>query len=316
MKSRKGVLKKLWGFVFLSWCLSLCQLGAQGNYIVVDAHSGKVLLENGADQRLGEVGLTKLTTAVVVFDWAKLSGTDLATMILVPNSLSGGTNPMGLRPGDQISIRDALYSMLMSADDVAATTLGTFVGYSVQQKNGGRGVPIQVFVNEMNQLARWLGMAGTRFYSENGVAKRQQNTSTVRDLARVSIYASRHKAMAFFVKQQKRTISYVRAGKKVSFAITNKNTLIGRQGVNGLTVGGAGVIAVHAEKKAVVTKLADGRNQIYPRELVVILVGSPNAAGQATALLNQGWPALDGWRQQGMPVRDRVRDLLAVPNPK
>lgn len=316
MKSSNGVLIRLLGFAILAIGLSLCQVSAQGTFIVVDSHSGKVLLEHGADRKVGEMGLTKLTTATVVFDWAKLSGTDLATMILVPNTVRGGANPMGLQPGDQISIRDALYSMLLGSDDVAATTLGTFVGFSMQKTRGGGGAPIQVFVNEMNQLSRWLGMTGTRFNSENGMALRQQNTTTVRDLARISIYASRNKAMAFFVKQQKRKISYVRGGQKRAFVVENKNQLVGKQGVNGLSVGGVGSIALHAEQKALVTKLADGRSQVFPRELVVVLLGSPNALGQGAALLNQGWPILKGWRQQGMPVQDHAREMLAVPNPK
>ena len=66
-------------------------------------------------------------------------------------------------------MRDAMYSMLLGSDNAAAHTLATYVGYRIQQKRGGRGVPRDLFVKEMNRLAQHLGMRSTRFANAHGM---------------------------------------------------------------------------------------------------------------------------------------------------
>jgi hypothetical protein len=92
----------------------------------VESYSGKIVLELNADKRRPVASLTKIATAMVVLDWAKLSGTSMAEIAIVPQgtSLIGGFNPMGLIPGDRISLREAMYSMLLGSDNVAAATFG------------------------------------------------------------------------------------------------------------------------------------------------------------------------------------------------
>ena len=44
---------------------------------------------------------------------------------------------MGLIPGDRISLREAMYSMLLGSDNVAAATLADHAGRSIQSRSGG-----------------------------------------------------------------------------------------------------------------------------------------------------------------------------------
>ncbi|MGE9268163.1 MAG: D-alanyl-D-alanine carboxypeptidase family protein [Verrucomicrobiales bacterium] len=290
---------------------------AQESFIAVDGHAGKVLVEFGADRKVQVPGLVKIATGVVALDWAKVSGTDLGTMVPVPNTVTRlrGANPLGLQPGDQISLRDALYSMLLGADDAAATTVATYVGYRIQQQRRLGGVPEAIFVTEMNNLASWLGMSATRFGGPSA-ATNGRGGSTARDMARMSIYAMKHQAFVFFAKQQKRTITFVRGGEKKSFQVRNTNEMVGRDGVIGVAAGGPVNAAVHSQRKSRVVKLANGTSQVFPREVTVVVLGSANRFGRAASLFQQAWPRLEAWQAQGMPLQGTAQDVLKVPNPK
>ncbi len=297
--------------------------GAAGgeSYIAVEAFTGKILLELDADQKRPVASLTKIAAAMVVLDWAKLSRTSMAEMAIVPQEALrlGGSNPMGLIPGDRISLREAMYSMLLGSDNVSAVTLAEYAGRSIQTRSGGAS-PQMAFVTEMNNLSRSLGMKRTRFVNPHGMDTAQaQGSSTARDMARLAIYAMRDPGFQFYVKQTERTISSFRINGKRSFKVTNTHALVGKGNVNGIKSGGTALAgpcaATSSEKKPIVTKLPTGSTQLMGRRLVIITLGSPDRWGITQSLINQGWGAYEMWRQQGSPVQE-ARELLRVPVPK
>ena len=79
--------------------------------------SGKILVASNASAKRPVASLTKIALAAVTVDWATATNTDLGTnQITVPQTITlvGGPNPMNLQPGDQLSLRDALYSAHVS----------------------------------------------------------------------------------------------------------------------------------------------------------------------------------------------------------
>ena len=294
--------------------------GAQ-SYLAVDSFSGKILLELDSGRRSAAGGLTKVATAMVVLDWARLSKTSMAEVAVVPVGASGrgGANPMGLLPGDRISLREAMYSMLLGADDVAAYTLADHAGRSIQTRSGGRS-PIAAFVSEMNNLARVLGMTGTRFATPEGtVSGGRGDHSTARDLAALTIYAMRNAGFRFYVKQRERTIGSFRGNAKRSFKVSNTHTLVGTGNVNGVINGGVVgtgyAVATSSERKAEVTKLPGGGSSVLPRRLIIIALGNPDPWSVTRALIEQGWPTYNAWRQQGSPV-NRAAEVIRVAVPQ
>src|ERR1700730_1137925 len=87
-------------------------------YILIDHTSGHVLESYKADEKRPIASLTKIATAKVVLDWAAKTGTDLAQFDVIPPQAlnSGGINPMGLEPGDEVSYRDLIYAALLHAN--------------------------------------------------------------------------------------------------------------------------------------------------------------------------------------------------------
>jgi serine-type D-Ala-D-Ala carboxypeptidase (penicillin-binding protein 5/6) len=127
--------------------------------MVVEAHSGKVLVASNASAKRPVASLTKIATGAVAVDWAVATGADLGTLrITVPQTITlvGGPNPMNLQPGDRLTMRDALYSALLGSDNLAAITIADHVGREMLTRRGKNGEPVAEFVAEMNRLAKAL----------------------------------------------------------------------------------------------------------------------------------------------------------------
>ena len=285
-------------------------------YIAVEAHSGKILANHNSTATRSVASLSQVATAVVVFDWSTATGGSLAQLAIVPPDVVsiGGPNPMGLQPGDQIALRDALYSMLMGSDNVSAQTVAAFVGNQLQQTRGGGGSITGTFVAEMNQLASALGMSTTNFVNAHGS---DGGTSTAQDMAKLAIYAMRHPGMAFYTEQKTRSIGFLRAGQRVAFKVSNTNQLVGQQGINGLKAGQTALsgpcLLISAERKPLVEKLADGKSKITPRRMIVVVLNSVERESRALGLLGAGWAGYDQWQSLGAAAVAQPQEILSVP---
>lgn len=128
---------------------------------------------------------------MVALDWVARTRLPLDTFIAVPQEAFGlrAGNPMDLQPGDRLTLRDALYSTLLGSDNVSALTVASFVGRDLVSRRGG-GAPIAAFVAEMNNLARSLRMAKTRFTAPHGLdAGNSVSTSCALDMALLGVYS-------------------------------------------------------------------------------------------------------------------------------
>jgi serine-type D-Ala-D-Ala carboxypeptidase (penicillin-binding protein 5/6) len=243
--------------------------------MVVEAHSGKVFLAQNSNIKRPVASLTKICTGVVATDWAIATGQDLKKVIAtVPESITrvGGPNPLNLQPGQQISLSDALYAALLASDNLAAMTIADHIGRDMNNRRGRQEDPVWSFVKEMNELARVLGMRNTRFLNPHGLElPKQQGYSTAADLAKLSIYAMRRPAFAFFVRQKNRSISI--AGK--SYSLTNTNQLVGESGILGIktgqTIAAGSCLATSMEKDPLVRTKPDGTKGATPRRMIVVL---------------------------------------------
>ncbi|NNM28639.1 MAG: D-alanyl-D-alanine carboxypeptidase [Akkermansiaceae bacterium] len=298
-------------------------LKAAESVAVVEAHSGRILLAENATKRRPVASLTKVATAKVVLDWAKLTGAELGGMATVPVSAGtlGGANPMGLQAGDRISLRNALYSALLGSDNVAAHTLADHVGTAIVRARGGNGDPVKAFVDEMNSLGKAIGMKHTKFMNAHGMDNaKERGKSTALDMARLCIYAMRDAGFVFFVKQGSRKISFDRGGGAVEFQVKNTNKLLGEMGINGIKTGMTALagecLATSSGRKPLVTKLPDGRSRVTSRELICVVLGSADRFGRTRVLVPQGWELYDRWMADGGVVENPARELLAVPNPR
>lgn len=299
-------------------------LRAQGPeaVMVVEAYSGKVLVASNSSVKRPVASLTKIATACVVVDWAAATNTDLAqTLLTVPQTatLLGGPNPLNLLPGDQMTLRDALYAALIASDNLAALALADHVGRALLATRRRGGDPVAAFIAEMNKLAKAVGMASTRFVNAHGLeSPRAQGFSTAADMARLSIYAMRRNAFNFIVRQPTRQIQVTDgAGVARSYLLRNSNELIGEAGILGIKTGtttAAGpCLATCMDRDPLVRIKPDGTKGATPRRLIVIVLNSPDRFNRTRGLIQQGWAVYDPWLAAGAPVKDRRREFLTLP---
>jgi D-alanyl-D-alanine carboxypeptidase (penicillin-binding protein 5/6) len=281
--------------------------------MVVEAHSGKILFAANSSVKRPVASLTKIATAVVAIDWAIATNTDLGkTLVTAPETimLVGGPNPMELQPGDQLSLRDALYAALLGSDNLAALTIADHVGRELLARRGKGGDPVVEFVAEMNQLARTVGLTRTLFVNPHGLDVRNtKGHSTAADMARLSIYAMRRNAFSFIVRQPDRQ---VKVNGSRTYRVKNTNELIGELGVLGIKTGttaAAGAcLATCIDRDPLLQTRPDGLKMVTPRRLIVVVLNSPDRFNRT----REGWSVYDSWIHAGSPVADPAREILSV----
>ena len=282
---------------------------AQSAVMVVDQSNRKVHIAANANQKRAVGGLTKIVTAMVVLDWADASKVSLNVLATVPDYAEriAGVASQDIRTGDQLTLRDLLYATMMSSDNVAAITLGHFVGADLLYRQGKAGDPLEAFVKQMNALAGREGCKNTRFMNPHGYENtRPQPYSSAADIARIALYAASRAPFQFYTNQGSRTIAIYRGGAKSSLQLRNTNQLLGTDRIDGMKTANTplsgGCVAVTAARNATVVKQADGASMIFRHRMVVVVIGSGDPFSEARGLLNQGWQVYDAWLNSGRSV--------------
>jgi D-alanyl-D-alanine carboxypeptidase (penicillin-binding protein 5/6) len=316
------ILKKLAFFVALLPTFASAQ--APESVMVVEAHSGKILIAANASARRPVASLTKIATAAVAVDWAIATETDLGKItITVPQTVTlvGGPNPMNLQPGDRLTLRDALYSALLGSDNLAALAIADHIGREILYRREKAGDPVGTFVGEMNQLAKAIGMTQTLFANPHGLDRPGARAySTAADMARLSIYAMRRNAFNFIVRQPERQVSVTGAAGKRGYRVRNSNQLVGETGILGVKTGTTNAagpcLSVCMDRDPLIRVKEDGAKGVTPRRLIVVILNNPDRFQRARGLIRQGWAVYDPWLAAGGLVEDYQREILSLSKPQ
>ena len=144
--------------------------------LLVDMQSGDVLYESAAGVPWHPASLTKLMTAYVAFEAIAEKRVSLDTRVTMSAfAVSQAPGRSGLLAGDSVTLKDALYIMIVkSANDMAVAIAETIGGST------------DAFVVEMNATAQKLGLTDTHYSNVNGLPDDGQVT-TARDLAVLAI---------------------------------------------------------------------------------------------------------------------------------
>ena len=306
-------LSRQFHVVFLAFFASAFVLrtaaGAQA-YVIADAQTGYILDEQEPRKKLQVGSLTKIAMASVVLDWAERKSGDLNQVVTIPQQAFVGTteNNIGFQPGDSITLRDLLYAALVQSDNIAAYTLAHHVGSQLGSLLPGdvasKMGPVDAFVAQMNALAKQLRMERTRFVNPHGIDWKVKPLpySTAEDMARLTRYAMNKPSFRFYVTQKERQISFDRAGRRLNYVLRNTNELLGKMGIDGVKTGQSAragqCLILYANRESEVVRQGQ-METVYPRHLMVVLLGSSNRFGEGAALLQRGWQLYDQWAAAG-----------------
>ena len=142
--------------------------------------TGEVLYAEDAGLPWHPASLTKLMTAYMAFAAIKAGRVSLDTRVTVSkNAWNEAPSKSGLAVGASLTMRDALYVMIVkSANDIAVA-----IGETVSGSEGA-------FIAEMNQMAQAMGLTASHFVDPNGLSTDGQVMSA-RDLAMLALYIHR-----------------------------------------------------------------------------------------------------------------------------
>ena len=148
--------------------------------LLVDASTLQVLYAEDAGQPWHPASVTKLMTAYLAFAAIKAGRVTLDTPVTVSqHAWNQAPAKSGLEVGESVSLKDALYIMLVkSANDMAVAIAETIGGDE------------KTFVAQMNLMAKQMGMTATHYDNANGL-KSPGQISTARDLAIIALYVKR-----------------------------------------------------------------------------------------------------------------------------
>ncbi|MCS6760042.1 MAG: D-alanyl-D-alanine carboxypeptidase, partial [Candidatus Devosia euplotis] len=159
--------------------LALLSLGrAQANpMLLVDMETLDVLYAQEAGHPWHPASLTKLMTAYVTFEEIVRGTITLDTpVVLSKHAVAQAPSKSGLPMGSALTLKDALYVMVVkSANDVAMAIAETVGGSEAS------------FVVKMNDVAARMGLTATHYTNPNGLHDAAQYTSA-RDLALLALY--------------------------------------------------------------------------------------------------------------------------------
>ena len=144
-------------------------------YLVMDANTGVVLSERGADDRLDPASLTKMLTSYVA-DYELAKGRiHLSDMTTVSERAWAknfpGSSLMFLQVGTQVSVEDLLKGVVISSGNDATIALAEHIAGSAD-----------AFADLMNQHAQKIGMKHSHFMNPHGLSDPNHYT-TARDMA-------------------------------------------------------------------------------------------------------------------------------------
>ncbi len=283
-------------------------------YIIIDSKSGYIFQEHNSRQKRQVASLTKIATAMVALDWAEKQSGDLNQVATIPAEAlaAGGENNVGFQAGDTATLRDLLYAALVQSDNIAAYTLAAHIGEKLHGvvPAAANGSPVATFVGQMNALAANLKMDRTRFVNPSGIDDvKPLPYSTALDMARLTRYAMDKASFRFYVSQKERQIAFNRAGKPMGYMLRNTNELLGKSGIEGVKTGrttrAGDCLILSAQRQAEIIKQSETSTTVFPRHLILVLLGSPNRFVEGEQLLNVGWQLHDQWVAAGRPVNPK-----------
>lgn len=249
-KAAPASLSKLIISTLLVFLVAISAAQANPKYagIVLDAKTGRTLYKYNADSKRYPASLTKMMTLYLTFEALERGIITKKTRIPVSkNAAAEQPSKLGLRPGQTITVEQAIYALVTKSANDVATATGEFLGGSEA-----------AFARMMTKKARTLRMNSTTFKNAHGLPNSSQ-VSTARDMARLGLALREHYPQ-YYRYFSTRSFKYGRT------TYGNHNRLLGKvRGVDGIKTGytrASGfnlVSSVQADGRSIVAVVMGGK---------------------------------------------------------
>lgn len=246
---------------------------AEGVYLV-NEDTGLVVYSKNAEKKLYPASLTKIMSAIIILENVPDLDNTKATMTLSLMNILAGTDSsnIGLVVGEEITMRQILYAMLLSSGNDAALLAAETISGSVD-----------AFCEAMNAKALELGCTGTHFVNPHGLHDEHHYT-TPHDMYRIVQYAMNNATFAEIAGTQQYTIPAT--NKRPEHPLVSTNIMLSKnlggtlyyEPIRGIKTGRTTPAGPCFVSRAV----KDG----YTYTMVVLKADLPDAAGVAALATN------------------------------
>lgn len=197
--------------------------------LAVDLTSGTSLFEKNPDEKLLPASTTKIITALVALDHYSLDAS------LKVGNIKVDGQKMKLIPGEEITVRDLIYGLLVFSANDAAEVLAENYCTVNSTLNEVIYCGRQAFIDAMNGKAAELNLENTLFANPTGL-ENERHMSTASDLVRASSYAMQNPFFREVVSTKETTVRSLDG--EIAHKLVNINELVGEvDGVLGVKTG-------------------------------------------------------------------------------
>jgi len=131
--------------------------------ILIDATSNRIIHSNNINKIRSVASISKIMTAIIAIESNKLNDTVKIGKEIESSYGSG----IYIKKGEEISLKDLVYGLMLRSGNDAALAISTYVSGSEEE-----------FVKEMNKKAKTIGMKNTTFNNSSGLDQKEGNYST------------------------------------------------------------------------------------------------------------------------------------------
>lgn len=220
----KNIVAILMIFVMLGNLVDVCASEIKNPSVVsdavilMDAKTGRVLFEKNMDKPLAMASTTKIMTAIIALENGNLE--DIVSVS--KNATKAPEVKMNLQEGEEISLLDLLYALMLQSSNDCAIAIAEHIGGDVAN-----------FCNMMTEKAEILGAKDTLFVTPNGLDEGDHH-STAYDMALISRYALQNEKFMEIINTQSVKIKT----NKKAYDVNNKNAFLNLyDGANGMKTG-------------------------------------------------------------------------------
>jgi D-alanyl-D-alanine carboxypeptidase (penicillin-binding protein 5/6) len=206
-------------------------------WVIADAKTGKILGGTLQDEPLDIASTTKMMTALLIAQEVQTDPSLLDRLITFSqraDQTPGSSTTV--RAGESITLRDALYGLMLPSGNDAAVALAEWYGNrkGAKEKNVD---PLEYFIDTMNQQAKMIGMNQSSFRNPHGITHPEHKSSCV-DLVVLSRELMNFPQVMEIVQTRRHTcLARGQEGYTRRMVWNNSNQLLDRQGYFGMKTG-------------------------------------------------------------------------------
>lgn len=250
--------------------------------LLMEASTGQVIYEKDADTQRPPASVTKIMTLLLIFDALEEGKIKLEDEVTTSEyAASMGGSQVFLEPGEVQTVETLMKCIAVASANDACVTMAEYISGSEE-----------VFVEQMNQRAKGLGMTNTHFVNCNGLDA-EGHLTTARDIALMSReLITKYPAIRDYCMIWQENIIHTTRNGSTEFGLSNTNKLVRHyEYATGLKTGST------SQAKFCISATAEKNDM----ELIAVIMAADDSKTRnkdAVTLLNYGFGKCNIYKEE------------------